>query len=123
MFIVGLLLFFAATYIGIYIKTVVSYKFQMKSASSNYQIRAAIPVSFYGFCDGLSGPGDDMDVNYQQFYTYDDDRNGCAATQGGGWWYDTGCAYGNLNGFVPKWPVKGTLYTLNVSRLLLARKH
>ncbi|XP_041368134.1 fibrinogen beta chain-like [Gigantopelta aegis] len=110
-----------ATEIDENITIVAEYYFMMKSASNNYQLRAVLKHISHLHSDGLDGPGTNMDVNNKYFYTYDNDKNGCAAAGGGGWWYDTGCAYGNLNGNWPRWPIQGTLKTLDVSWLLLQR--
>ncbi|XP_041369575.1 fibrinogen alpha chain-like [Gigantopelta aegis] len=97
--------------------------FQMASPANGYRLSygwiaesSAVPNS-----NGLVGPTANRVVKDQPFYTYDHDINGCAAASGGGWWYNTGCSYGNLNGVDAKWPLSGTVTKLDISLLYLQR--
>ncbi|XP_046573605.1 fibrinogen-like protein 1 [Haliotis rubra] len=56
--------------------------------------------------DGFGGGGSETMLNGMEFYTHDKDNpSGCASDRKSGWWYNTGCAFGDLNQDVgPEWP-------------------
>ncbi|XP_041368738.1 fibrinogen beta chain-like [Gigantopelta aegis] len=101
---------------------IIYYDFVMNIAANKYRLNYTNTWGngFYN-CDSFGGSSSITDVKGHQFYTYDQDVNGCAAADGGGWWYNTGCSYGNLNGIWPKWPLYGTVYALDVSLVYIQR--
>ncbi|XP_067649241.1 fibrinogen gamma chain-like [Haliotis asinina] len=56
--------------------------------------------------DGFGGGGSNTMLNGMEFYTHDKDNPySCASVRKSGWWYNTECAFGDLNqGFGAEWP-------------------
>ena len=69
------------------------YSFSVGNEASGYAITiSSAPDS------GMIPSDSSKDLNGQSFRTFDrHDTNNCASTEGGGWWYNTGCAEGNAN--------------------------
>ncbi|XP_041371179.1 fibrinogen beta chain-like [Gigantopelta aegis] len=100
----------------------VYHDFVMETATDKYRLHYTETLcNDFDNCDGFGGASSDTIVKGHQFYTYDQDINGCAAADGGGWWYNTGCSYGNLNGNWLEWPLYGSMYVLKPSVVCLQR--
>ena len=98
--------------------------FVLRSEKAKYRYAFYSVKQHKGKSNGFRHTDDDDDEDddqtYRSFHTHDYDINSCAARHGAGWWYDYGCAYGNLNERDgPVWPIGGKLTTLESSYMVL----